>query len=82
MGERTVETCDIFDTLQPKGLRVIEVHVAEFVAGGPDAGKVAFDAKLEVGERGLKRVLRMVKAATMPYAKTQTATKGKAAGDA
>lgn len=67
MGVREVPTCDMFKTLQPKGLRTIEVHVAEFSKDGPDEGTTLFDSKLEVGNRGLDRVLRMVKAATRPY---------------
>lgn len=81
MGERTVETCDIFDTLQPKGLRTIRV-VVEDLTESLSSPECLSDERVAVGERGKKRVIRIAQNATKPYASTRKATKGKAAGDA
>lgn len=86
MGQKLVDTCDIFKTLQPKGLRVLTVRVLEDVADEPGGREpkdlILFDVAVAVGDRGAKRVLRIAKSATKPYASTQTATVGKAGGDA
>lgn len=75
MGDRITPECDIFKTLQPKGLRRLQVAIAEMkpavaVEGAPDwevaEGSPLFDKIVAVGTRGAERVLRMVEAATEP----------------
>ncbi len=81
MGERVTPECDIFKTLQPKGLLLLRVTVEQLTAtpGKPDT---LHTCEVEVGERGKKRVIRIAKNATKPYASTQHGTDGKAAGGA
>lgn len=71
MGERTVPECDVFGTLQPKGLRTI--HVKMWMDGQtPEAvDAVLIDLTLAVSERGWKRVERMVQQACEPPKKQE-----------
>ena len=69
MGEVRVPQCDIFKTLQPKGLRYIHVEVTdtEVDDGTTDSGKAElFICDLAVSKRGRARVLRMVEHACQP----------------
>lgn len=75
MGTRRVDECDIFKTLQPKGLREIEVVVRERIEGvfagmpkEPEIKELWTDT-VAVGNRGAARVLRIAKNATKPYAR-------------
>lgn len=81
MGERITPECDIFKTLQPKGLRTIRVTVEDVTESATSPIHLS-DERVAVGERGKKRVIRIAQNATKPYASTPTATDGKAAGDA
>lgn len=82
MGERITPECDIFKTLQPKGLRMIHVKVWEDGQTPGAIDTVLVDATVAVGEPGKKRVLRIARNATKPYASTQQSTEAKVAGDA
>lgn len=75
MGERKVPECDIFKTLQPKGLRILQVTLAEMVPAVPVEGNPKWEVAhgspivntiVHVGARGAKRVQRLVEAATNP----------------
>lgn len=70
MGERKVPECDIYKTLQPKGLRHIHVEVTDADEDNSiaDSGKTElFVCDLATGERGKARVLRMIRqACTVP----------------
>ncbi len=85
MGTRRVKVCDVFDTLQPKGLREIEVVVRERIEGvfagipkEPEIKELWTDT-VAVGDRGAVRVIRIAKSATTPYVRKPKAEKG--AGD-
>ncbi len=71
MGERITPTCDIFDTLQPKGLQQIRVVVEELTpleGCTPSVSTVVIhQSVVAVGDRGRKRVIRIAKSATVPY---------------
>ena len=75
MATRQVPECEIFKTLQPKGLHTIRVRVTEEMPGDePD--RLLSDECRAVGTRGSNRITRLAFAATEPP-KTR-----KAAGDA
>ena len=74
MGERKVPECDIFKTLQPKGLRHMHVEVTDSDEDDSttDSGKVElFTCDLAVSKRGHLRVLRMVENACDPPKKQE-----------
>jgi hypothetical protein len=74
MGERITPECDIFKTLQPKGLRILRVLVTEQNTNeGVGVDSVLVDAAVAVGERGKKRVIRIAQNAIKPYASTREA---------
>lgn len=65
MGEKLVPTCDIFGTMQPKGLHTVRVRVTEEMPGDePD--RLLIDERKAVGTSGLNRVTRLAFAATNP----------------
>lgn len=75
MGERKVPECDIFKTLQPKGLRTLQVTLTEMTPGIPVDGNPEWEVAtgspivhviIHVGNRGAKRVQRLVEAAVKP----------------
>lgn len=55
MGERKVPVCDIFGTLQPKGLRQIHVEVTD-----TEDDDSLFVCDIAASKRGVARILRMV----------------------
>ncbi len=73
MGSRQVDECDIFKTLQPKGLR--KVHVKVWVEAQTDGAidTVLVSNSVEAGDRGIARVVRIAENATKPYARPQPA---------
>lgn len=90
MGERITPECDIFKTLQPKGLRTLQVIVCEMSEAIPVDGNAKWEVSegkplvtkmLQVGNPGADRILRMVQAACQPP-KTRKPTERKAPGDA
>lgn len=80
MGERVTPECDIFKTLQPKGLYPVYVKMWRPHADGSEIGMV-FE-ELAVGMRGLDRIKRMVKAACEPPKKHKPAAAEQGADDA
>ena len=69
MGTITLPQCDIYKTVQRKGLRHVHVIVLDVDQDEPtsDFGKVELlSVEVAVGNRGKERVLRMVKAACHP----------------
>ena len=75
MGERITPECDIFETLQPKGLDVLRVTV-ERLTDVPGKPETLHTDEVSVGKRGADRVLRIAKSAT------QRPKTREAAGDA
>lgn len=74
MGERKVPECDIFKTLQSKGLRHIHVKVTDNDDDDSttDSGKVElFVCDIAAGKRGVARVLRIVEQACYPPKKRE-----------
>lgn len=71
MGERITPECDIFKTLQPKGLALLRV-IVEQLTDIPGKPNVLHTSEVTaVGERGKKRVLRIAQNATKPYGSAQ-----------
>lgn len=81
MGERITPECDIFKTLQPKGLRTIRVTVEDVTESVTSPIHLS-DERVAVGERDKKRVVRIAQNATKPYASATKPPDGKAAGNA
>ena len=68
MGERKVPECDIFKTLQPKGLRLLDVIVKDVTE---EPFERLISKGLAVGARGRSRVLRMIEQACQPPKKRE-----------
>lgn len=69
MGERITPECDIFKTLQPKGLRHITLVISDDDQdeATSDSGKTELrNVTIACGAPGLRRLLRKVDEATRP----------------
>lgn len=73
MATRQVDECDIFKTLQPKGLRVLTVTVEEIVLGNTPT--LVHRDQASVGKLGYDRIVRLAKSATLPPKKRDTGDK-------
>lgn len=73
MGTKQVDVCDIYGTLQPRGLRTIHVRVWED-PGPISACKEEYEwlnVTIQVGNRGFVRAISRIEDACNPLKKPQ-----------